>query len=125
MEQTPDEFARSLQAVAGRVAKEVRDVVAKGANNIKRDARENVGRSAPIHNAHAQYAITYDDPTANGSVISSEIGYDKELRGGSLGNLLEYGSRNNSPHRDLGRAFDAETPRFEQHLADIAMRLLE
>jgi hypothetical protein len=125
MEQTPDEFAAELIRIAGRVAKEARDVVAKGADNIKRDARANVDKSAPVHNAHAQYAITYDDPSANGTVISSEIGYDKEIRGGSLGNLLEYGSRNSSPHRDLGRALDAETPRFEQQLAEIEKRLLQ
>lgn len=121
---TPETLAADLLTAATRVAREVRDVVAKGANNVKRDARANVERSAPVQNAHAQYAINYDDPSAVGSVISSEIGYDKDLPGGALGNILEYGSRNNSPHRDLGRALDAETPRFEEQLVAVAERLL-
>lgn len=96
-------------------------VVAKGALNIKNDARANVAKTAPVHNAHALNAITYDlGPTG----LEAEIGYDKDKRGGSLGNILEFGSRKNPPHRDLGLALDAEEPRFEAALDVAAGKLL-
>jgi hypothetical protein len=78
-----------------------------------------------VHNAHAANAITYDTQIdAKGLVTRGEIGYDKGRPGGALGNLLEYGSRNNAPHRDLGRAFDSELPRFEDAIALMAKNLL-
>jgi hypothetical protein len=50
------------------------------------------------------------------------IGPDKGGPQGALGNLLEYGSVKNPPHRDGGRALDVEEPRFEAQLALIAER---
>jgi hypothetical protein len=76
-----------------------------------------------MHNARAPYAINYD-VNVDGATITAEIGYDKDLPGGSLGNLLEYGSRNSAPHRDLGRALDAEETRFEDALAEAVVKLL-
>lgn len=118
--------ADMLKAAGGAVAG-TRALVQKGAQNIKTDARKNVAQSAPTHNAHAQYAITYDtEADIRGLAARGEIGYDKDKPGGSLGNLLEYGGGGDrSPaHRDLGRAFDAELPRFEDALALMASKLL-
>jgi hypothetical protein len=57
--------------------------------------------------------------------VQAEIGYDKDKRGGALGNLLEYGSAaTNPPHRDIGRALDAEEPRFIAAIEAIGVRLL-
>jgi hypothetical protein len=50
------------------------------------------------------------------------IGPDKGAPQGALGNLLEYGSVKNPPHRDGGRAADAEEPRFEAQMALLAER---
>jgi hypothetical protein len=122
---TPATLAADMLKAAGEAVTVTRAVVKKGAQNIKTEGRKNAIASAPVQNAHAPYAITYD--TTSGSTktsIVAEIGYDKDLPGGDLGNLLEYGSRNNPPHRDLGRALDVETPRFETVLAEAAMRLL-
>jgi hypothetical protein len=121
--QSPESLARDLLKAAGEAGALVKAVVGKGAQNIKTQGRNNAIASAPIHNAHAPYAITYDTKF-QGTSFMAEIGYDKGLPGGDLGNLLEYGSRKNPPHRDLGRALDVETPRFETALAEAVKRLL-
>jgi hypothetical protein len=122
---TPNSLARDMLKAAAEAIVGTRGIVQKGSLNIKNEARKNVQQSAPIHNAHAANAITYDtEIDAKGLVTRGEIGYDKGRPGGALGNLLEYGSRNNAPHRDLGRAFDSELPRFEDAIALMAKNLL-
>jgi hypothetical protein len=123
--QSPESLARDMLKAAGEAGAVVKAVVKKGAQNIKTEGRKNVAASAPIHNAHAQYAITYDTKF-QGTSFMAEIGYDKGLPGGDLGNLLEYGGKGDKspPHRDLGRALDVETSRFEVALAEAVKRLL-
>jgi hypothetical protein len=120
---TPETLALALLESAGKAMIETRAVVAKGALNIKNEAKRNVEQSAPVHNAHAAGAITYDTKFLTGLAVA-EIGYDKARRGGSLGNLLEYGGSKNQPHRDLGRALDNEEPRFVTALELLAEKLL-
>jgi len=120
---TPDTLAADLLKAAGEAIVATRAVVQKGALNIKQGAKANVLKSAPINNAHAHHAITYDT-TVGATAIEAEIGYDRDKRGGKLGNILEYGTRNNPPHRDLGRALDAEEDAFKVNLAAVAARLL-
>lgn len=125
--ETPMQFAASLLAASAKASAGAQAVVGKGANNIKTEARASVAKSAPVHNGHAQYAITYDEPHLSGSFrFESEIGYDKDIAGGALGNLLEYGGGGDrSPaHRDLGRALDDEAPKFEAALQAMALKLL-
>lgn len=124
--ETPAQFAASLLEAAGGAHTGARAVVKKGQQNIKTEGRANVLKSAPVHNAHAAYAITYDDPTTTLTRVEGEVGYDKDLPGASLGNLLEYGGKGDkSPaHRDLGRALDNEEPRFEDAIRLMALKLL-
>jgi len=123
MVDTPATLAAAMLSAAAKSVVATRAVVAKGALNVKNEAKANVLQSAPTRNAHAHNAITYDT-TIRPTTVDAEIGYDKDKRGGALGNLLEYGSRNNPAHRDLGRALDNEEPRFEKALGDIVGRLL-
>lgn len=118
---SPQQFAAQLLASAAEVASGARGVLGKGALNVKTEAQRNVQQSAPVHNAHAAYAIDYD---VDG--LAAEIGYNKDKPGGPIGNLLEYGGKGDrSPaHRDLGRALDAEAPRFEDALRAMALKLL-
>jgi hypothetical protein len=124
--ETPEQFAASLLSAAAEAPVRAVAVVKRGANNIKTGARANVAKSAPVHNAHAQYAITYDEPSIVGGLVQSEIGYDKDIKGGSLGNLLEYGGAGDrSPaHRDIGRAADAEEATLGDFLQAMAVKLL-
>ena len=127
MAQTPDQFAADLLKSAVEAAAGTRAVVQKAAQNVKTSARKNVAQTAPTQNAHAQYAITYETSVdLRGGAISAEIGYDKDLPGGALGNLLEFGGGgdHSPPHRDLGRAMDEEAPRFEDFMLTMAKKIL-
>jgi hypothetical protein len=123
---TPDEFAALLADAPVHAVREVAKVVQKGSLNVKNDARRNVQASAPIHNAHAYTAIGYD-VEASGATVAGEIGYDKDIRAGRLGNLLEFGGGgdHSPPHHDLRRALEAEEPRFVQSIADAGEQALK
>jgi hypothetical protein len=123
---TVDQFAAELLMSAVEVLPEAAKAVKKAAQTVKDEARANVLQTAPTHNAGAHRAITYDEPTVTGTQVGTEVGYDRDLRGGPLGNLLEYGGGGDkSPaHRDIGRAVDDEEPRFEDALRRAAGRLL-
>lgn len=121
---TPQTLALALiKAGAGAIV-EARAIVQKGALNVKKDWKANVLKSAPIHNAGAAQFINFDTKIG-ATTIEAEIGYDKTFRPAKLGNILEYGSEHNPPHRDGGRALDAEEPRFEQALGIMAAKLLD
>lgn len=123
---TPETLAAAMLKAAAAVVPGAAAVVKRGAQNIKDEGRANVLKSAPVHNAGAYKAITYDDPTITRTSISSEIGYDKNIREGRLGNLLEYGGGgdHSPPHRDIGRATDNEEKRFGDALEAMVERLL-
>jgi hypothetical protein len=111
-------LARSIPIVR----REARQVVSKGALNVKRDwaknARASSGRHAPAYPA----SISYDLLSVGPDITDARIGPDKGAPQGALGNLLEYGSVKNPPHRDGGRALDAEMPRFEAALDVVVSR---
>jgi hypothetical protein len=112
------EFAAELDATARGITKESAGVVAKGALNVKTEARRNATASSGVHARKYPGTITYDVDPNNG--LTAEIG--PERRGqGHLGPILEYGSINNPPHRDLSRALDAEEARFIKAASEIGL----
>lgn len=121
---TPQTLALALLKAGAGAVVETRAIVQKGALNVKKDWKANVLKSAPIHNAGAAQFINFDTKIG-ATTIEAEIGYDKTFRPAKLGNILEYGSEKNPPHRDGGRALDAEEPRFEQALGIMAAKLLD
>lgn len=118
-----DRWAEHLDDVAARAPAEATKVVAKGALNIKNDAR----RRAKAIGAHVRrypYTIGYDlDEQPDGA--SAEVGPDPEKGQGALGHLLERGSPTSPPHPHMLPAGVAEEPRFEKAMEDLAVRLLE
>ena len=128
-----DDLARlayDLRAVAVTSPVVVRAVVAKGALNIKNDARQRASgiRHAPMY----PYTITYDT-TETPWGVSAEIGPDKDKvvgggpyrTPGNLGAILEYGTSRSAPIPHLAPALDAEEPRFLDALADAAEKALD
>jgi hypothetical protein len=117
-----DKWALTLDRALSAVPEEAAKVVEKGALNIKQDAQRRIGR--PAHAPAYANAISYDMRRAMRGP-EAEIGPDKNKRQGDLGNLLEYGSTNNSPRPHVAPAAEAEVPKFEQAMEDLAASLLE
>lgn len=110
-------LAADLVAAPARLMAGLPAVVSKGALNIKNDWRASA--SGLKHAPQYPNSINYDI-SASPDGTSAEIGPDKDKPQGPLGNLLEFGSANNAPHLDGQRALDAEAPRFEAAVEDLA-----
>jgi len=115
------ELIAQLDSALSRAVPEVTAVVEQGATNVKTDwVRAWSGfRHAPKLAA----AVTSDVYALPGSV-RAEIGPDKGKRQGALGNLVEFGSINNPPHPGGLPALQAEEPRLETALSELAERLI-
>lgn len=118
---TLSEWATELQQAAADYPQEVRKVVQASAKAIRDDwrARWRGLRYVP----YLWQAVTYET-TSSGSGAHAEIGPDKSLTQGPLGNLLEFGSVNNAPRPAGTFALDAEEPHFAEKAEDMLARLL-
>ncbi|MEU5664758.1 hypothetical protein [Streptomyces longwoodensis] len=114
---------RHLARSIPRIRREARQVVARGAINVKRDWRANARASGRKH-AGRLYPSTvgYDLAAYGPDIWAATIGPDKGGPQGPLGAILEYGSVKNPPHNDGGRALAAELPRFEAQMELLARR---
>lgn len=117
------DLVRDLREAADGATGAAHDVVKRGAINVKRDWRANVKRSAGRHARAYPYSIGFDI-TRSPVVVMAEIGPDKAARQGPLGNLIEFGSVNNPPHNDGGRALRAEEPKFLKAMDEAVGKLL-
>lgn len=113
---------RHLARAVPRLRRDARAVTMRGAVNIKNDWRSNARASSGRHAPAYPNAVGFDLAAYGPDIWMAIIGPDKGAAQGALGNLLEYGSVHNPPHRDGGRAADAEEPRFEAQMALIAER---
>lgn len=124
MEVTVDGLDK-LEADLGKAsAKTVLKVVATtqvAGRKIRDDARKFA--TGLSHAPAYPRSITADVITKVGSV-EVQVGPDKNLPQGALGNILEFGTTNNAPHAHLGPAFDKELPEWIEHLGDAAGDIL-
>lgn len=125
-------LAASFDDSLESMPRETRAVVQKGSLNVKNDAKGRVGSGGYV-GAYGS-TITYDTiETPNR--ITGEIGPDREKQAGggrkrTPGNLAwilekEYGTPWSAPKPHLGPALDAEAPRFEKALENLAVKTLE
>lgn len=118
-------LAAEVMAKATRgAAQEARQVVAKGALNVKKAWRANATATAGAHGKHYPKSIDYD-LTASGNTIEAEIGPNSAMPQGGMGRGFEYGSANQPPHGDMARAVTAEEPRFFSAVEALRDRLAE
>lgn len=114
-----DRLAAELEVDADAIRKKVPPVVRKGALNIKDGMRADATNAR--HYKHFSRSITYDE--TNGG-MGAEIGPDKALVQGALGNILYFGTSKNTPVLNLEGPLEKELPRFESALADVAEEIL-
>lgn len=97
-------------------------VVRKGSVNVKTDARRRI--SGHPHLPHYPRSITFDVRRGPDEIVG-QIGPDKELQQGPLGNIIELGTpKNNPPMPHLVPSVDEEAPRFEKAIGDLGVELL-
>jgi hypothetical protein len=111
------EFAMAEQ----RTLPEVMAVVSRGAVQIKKDWAQRWGglKHAPA----LPRSIGYD-LFATPLRVGADIGPDKNKPQGALGNLVEFGSLNNSPRPGGSPALDAEAPKFIAAMEALTKKLL-
>lgn len=93
-----DRLAADLGEVAHGSAKPLEKAVAVTARKVRNTWRDQA-KGMP-HAPAFPFSISYDIKKFGGfgaDVISAEIGPDKGRAQGALGNLIEFGSRNNPP----------------------------
>lgn len=117
-----DELIVALTVAADSVIDAVERVVGQGCNNIKKDAAAR-WRGYP-HLPHLPRSVDYD-VTREGDTVTGEVGPNKAKLQGGLGSIIERGTLTSGPIPAMSPAFDAEAPRFENALADIAVELIE
>jgi hypothetical protein len=116
------ELTAHLREVQQRTPGEAKQILKRGAGNIKDDARKRIRGNSY---APAYYRAIGYDVIWHGESGYAEIGPDKDRRQGALGNILEYGTVNNAPRPHLGPALAAEEPRFAEQLEKLGQELLE
>lgn len=108
-----DKLADDLDRVPEETRPKVRAVVSKGALNIKNEMRAEAS-GHPTYR-HFPRSISYD---LTGD-LEAEIGPDKALIQGALGNLLYFGTSKTGGVLDINGPLKREEPRFVDALANV------
>ncbi len=91
-------LAADIESAPPRLPKYLAKALGTTSMKVKKDAQTSVrGRKGF---GHAANAIDYDLAGVSGAVseMSSEIGYNKGIAAGNLGNLIEFGAPNAKAH---------------------------
>lgn len=114
-----NELIRDLSDAPGKAQRGVDKVVLKGAINVRDDARRlaSGNRYAPAY----PRSITMEAGWKRGA-FEAEIGPEKGGPQWGLGTILEFGvpSQGTAPQPHMRPAADAEAPRFEKAMENLA-----
>lgn len=119
-------LAHDLSEAPRKAQRDALAVVEHAAVNVKNEWRDNATKTSGRHARRYPATITYDLTLGAALVgrIEAVIGPDKSKPQGPLGNILEFGTANNPPTNDGGRALRAEAPKFEAELAKVTLDAL-
>jgi len=107
---------------ASRVAEsDAQKVVFRGAIQIKKDAARRIRGHRRLRKL--PWSIDFDTYRSLKGP-AAEIGPNHSKGQGALGNIAEYGTVNNPPIPFMRPAADAEQPRFEKAMEDLAVKAL-
>jgi hypothetical protein len=110
-----DYFPERLEPVASKV-------IERGANNVKRNARQAVrGSARELYLKHYARSITYDMD----GPLAAEIGPDSSKPQGGMGRGVEFGSSDTPPLPHLLRTGEDEGILLEKYLSDASWRALK
>jgi hypothetical protein len=110
-----DRLAADLGHGTGKTVTHARAVIEASALRTKNIARR---RASGIKHAPSYpNSITYD---VHG--LTAEIGPDKDLRQGALGNILEFGTSKNGPIPHLGPALTEAGPEFVEGITAVGVK---
>lgn len=112
-----DGLQRALEIAPEELAKGLLHAVDDSAAALQRDWRSNARKTARRHGKHYPSSITHDLTMHEGSV-SADIGPDRALPQGGMGQGFEYGSVNQPPHMDGAVAFARNAQKFESAVQD-------
>lgn len=115
-------LAADLGKASSKVFKEAEATTKKAAQNIKETMRADAKSSGSYK--HFSGSITYDRAMSVGE-IGYEIGPDKDMTQGALGNILYFGTSNNAPVLDMEVGLRKEAPEYERRMGDLAEGLLD
>lgn len=117
-----NQLAADLGKIPGRMVPPMIAAVTKSANSVRDGMRADArGHS---HFPHFPNSITADVKVRPGQ-IEGEVGPDKSLTQGALGNILYFGTSKNGPVLNINGPLDAEAPQFQKAVEDAAGKLLE
>jgi hypothetical protein len=111
-----------LGRIAGKSVPPLLAAVEKSAAAVERAMRSDAQGHA--HSPHFPNSITHDVKAHFGG-IEAEIGPDKGLTQGALGNILYFGTSKNGPVLNINGPLDAESPKFQKAVEDAAGKLLD
>ena len=115
------ELAADFTRIPGELSRHAIPVLSKGALNIKNQMRESFEASGNAGFRFVGRTVSYDLHT-EGNELSAEIGPTKPE--GALANVAIFGTpRGGGTVADPREALEAEAPRFEKALADLAEEL--
>lgn len=110
-----------LGRVPGKAVPPLTAATRTSARNIRDAMRSDAAGIS--HAPHFAKAIT-DEMKPRLGVVGTEIGPDKDLRQGALGNVLYFGTSKNGPVLDLHGPLDREAPKFAKAVGDIIEDIL-
>lgn len=115
-------LSADLGKIAGKSVPPLIAAVERSAAAIEAGMRSGAGGHAHLPQFPA--SITHDVKVRVGG-IEAEIGPDKGLPQGPLGNIVYFGTSKNGPVADINGPLDAEAPEFEKAVGDAAGKLLD
>lgn len=116
-----NELAADLGRIPGRMVPPMIAAVTKSSHAVRDQMRADAGGIG--HAPHFPKSIT-DEIRVKAGQIEAEIGPDKGLKQGALGNILYFGTSNNGAVLNINSALDAEAPKFQKAVEAAAEKLM-
>lgn len=113
---------QDLGRIPGRMVPPMIAAVTKSAKSVQDAMRAEAGGHA--HFPHFPSSITSEVKVKAG-LIQGEVGPDKALTQGALGNILYFGTSKNAPVLNINAGIDREAPAFEKAVTDAAGKLFD